>query len=485
MNIYDLTILEAHQWLKDKKCSSVELTNAILQRIEAVDPHVRAYITVCKEEALQAAKQADERIAKGDIDFLTGIPLSIKDLICTQGIKTTCASKMLENFIAPYDATVITKLKEKGAVIIGKVNLDEFAMGSTNEQSSFFPTHNPWNLDRIPGGSSGGSAASVAARLCFGSLGTDTGGSIRQPASHCGVVGVKPTYGRVSRYGATAFASSLDQIGPLGKTVADTALLLNTISGYDAKDSTSLNVSVPDFLSATNLPLKGKRIGLPKEYVENDQLHPEVRASVETAIQQLQSLGATLVDISLPHAVYAIAVYYVIAPCEASSNLSRYDGIRYGFRSPDGETLLDMYEKTRTQGFGPEVKRRILIGTYALSSGYYDAYYKKAALVRTKICQDFTQAFTQCDLIATPVAPTPAPPFNEKANPLTLYLQDTFTLSVNLVGIPALSVPCGFSKEGLPIGLQLMAPSFREEDLFAAAGHFEQATEHHTQKPAL
>jgi len=485
MDLYALTIFEAHQYLKEKKCSSVELVTSVLKRIAEVDGRVRAYLHVLEKEALTQALQADEKLAKGESTYLTGIPISIKDLICVKGTKTTCASKMLENFVAPYDATVIEKLKDAGAVIIGKVNLDEFAMGTTTENSAFFPTHNPWNLDHIPGGSSGGSAASVAADMCLGSLGSDTGGSIRQPASHCGVVGIKPTYGRVSRYGATAFASSLDQIGSLGKTVWDTAAILNCISGFDSKDAMSSKIAVPDYIQSIEKPLKGKRIGIPKEYAKNDQLHPEVRTKVEAAIKELVRLGATCVDISLPHSSYAVAVYCVIAPCEASSNLSQYDGIRYGYRSKEGDSLLEMYENTRREAFGAEVKRRILIGTFALSSGYYDAYYRKAALVREKICQDFDAAFKECDLIITPVAPTPAPKLGEKANPLTMYLQDIFTLSVNLTGLPAISVPCGLSKQGLPIGFQLIAPHFKEEDLFTAMGQFEKNTSHHTQKPVL
>jgi aspartyl-tRNA(Asn)/glutamyl-tRNA(Gln) amidotransferase subunit A len=485
MELYTLTIFEAHQYLKEKKCSSVELVTSVLKRINEVDGNIRAYITVSEKEALVQAAQADKQIAQGNGTYLTGIPISVKDLICTKNIRTTCASKMLENFISPYDATVIEKLNAAGAVMIGKTNLDEFAMGTTTENSAFFPTHNPWHLEHVPGGSSGGSAASVAADMCLGSLGSDTGGSIRQPASYCGVVGIKPTYGRVSRYGATAFASSLDQIGSLGKTVWDTAAILNVIAGFDSKDSTSSKNPVPDYTKAIEKPLAGKRIGIPKEYAHNDQLHPEVRTQVEAAIRELVRLGATCVDISLPHSPYAAAVYCVIAPCEASSNLSRYDGIQYGYRSKEGASLLDLYEKTRTEAFGPEVKRRILIGTCALSSGYYDAYYRKAALVRTKICQDFDQAFTQCDLIATPVAPSPAPRLGEKANPLTMYLQDEFILPANLTGLPAISIPCGISSAGLPIGFQLMAPHFKEEELFAVAGQFEKNTSHHTQKPLL
>jgi aspartyl-tRNA(Asn)/glutamyl-tRNA(Gln) amidotransferase subunit A len=386
----------------------------------------------------------------------------------------------------PYDATVIKKIKKAGAVIIGKLNMDEFAMGSSTENSGLKITHNPWDLDRIPGGSSGGSAAAVAADMCLGALGSDTGGSIRQPASHCGVVGMKPTYGRVSRFGLVAFASSLDQIGPLAKNITDCAYLLNTIAGHDSADSTSVAVDVPDYTASLNGDLKGLKIGIPKEYFITDGLDSEVAASVNSAIQRIEALGAERVEISLPHTEFAVAVYYVIAPSEASSNLARYDGVKYGFRDDADADLIGMYRKTRSRGFGPEVQRRIIIGTYCLSAGYYDAYYGKASQVRTLIMTDFHNAFDICDVILCPVAPTPAFKIGEKIDdPLTMYLSDIFTLSANLAGIPGMSIPCGFSKHGLPIGLQLMAKHFNEEMLFKIAYNFEQATDFHKRKPNI
>ena len=490
MELYELTIHKAHELLKQKKISSLELTRALLERIDAQDEKIGAYISIAGEMALDQAKIADDAIAKGRISTLTGIPVSIKDLICTKGIRTTCASKILENFVPFYDAFVIKKLKKENAVILGKVNMDEFAMGSSTENSAIKITRNPWDLSRIPGGSSGGSAASVAADLCLGSLGSDTGGSIRQPASHCGVVGLKPTYGRVSRFGLVAFASSLDQIGPLTKDVTDSAIMMNAISGYDRNDSTSVPLDVPDYTSFcafSAFPEKGPnglRVGIPKEFHSHKGLDPEVALAVKNAVKTLEDMGASSVEISLPHAEYAVAAYYVIAPAEASSNLARYDGVKYGFRDMTKKNLIEMYQGTRSHGFGDEVKRRIILGTYALSAGYYDAYYKKASQVRTLIIQDFQKAFEKCDVILSPVAPTPAFIIGKKTgDPLTMYLSDIFTLSANLAGIPGMSLPCGFSKTGLPIGLQIMGMHFNEEKIFRTAFNFEQATEFHNQKP--
>ncbi len=490
MKLHEFTLKDAHDQLKRKEISSTELTRAVLDRIQDVEENVGAYITLDADAALEQAAQADQVIADGNMAPLTGIPLSIKDLICTQGVRTTCASKILGSFVPPYDATVIEKLKRQTPVMIGKVNMDEFAMGSSTENSGMKITRNPWDLDCIPGGSSGGSAASVAADMCLGSLGSDTGGSIRQPASHCGVVGMKPTYGRVSRFGLVAFASSLDQIGPMTKTVIDSALLLNGIAGYDPRDSTSVNTDVPDFAADLNSGrssgLRGMKIGIPREYNTVSGIDPDVQSRVSAAIKVLESLGADCIEVSLPHSQYAVAAYYVIAPSEASANLSRYDGVKYGFRDMDAGNLLDMYQQTRSKGFGPEVQRRIIIGTYALSSGYYDAYYAKASKVRTLIMEDFKKVFETCDAIVSPVAPTPAFTIGEKVDdPLTMYLSDIFTLSANLAGIPGMSVPCGFSSNGLPIGLQIMGRAFDERTLLKVAYHYEQATDHHLQKPSL
>ncbi|MFA6009046.1 MAG: Asp-tRNA(Asn)/Glu-tRNA(Gln) amidotransferase subunit GatA [Desulfobacteraceae bacterium] len=486
MKLYKLTIHEAADLLQKKEIRPRELTASVFERIHSVENKIGAYITLTEEMALAQADQAEQAIMKGETNPLTGIPLSIKDLICTDGVKTTCASKILENFVPTYDATVIEHLKKHNAVFTGKVNMDEFAMGSTTEHSAFKSTVNPWNTKHNPGGSSGGSAASVAADMCLGSLGSDTGGSIRQPASHCGIVGLKPTYGRVSRYGLVAFASSLDQIGPLTKDVTDAALLLNAISGHDIKDSTSAPQDVPDFTKNLKSGVKGMRIGLPKEYFHTEGIDEDVRKSVEHAIETLKSLGAEFVDISLPHTEYAVASYYVIAPSEASSNLARYDGVKYGLRDMDQTELLSLYKESRSKGFGLEVKRRIIIGTYALSSGYYDAYYKKASQVRTLIMNDFKKAFDSCDLLLSPVSPSPAGVIGEHSDdPLKLYLSDIFTISANLAGLPALSVPCGFTKENLPVGLHLMGRHFDEETLLRAAYGFEQATDFHKARPAL
>ncbi len=486
MNLHELTIHEAQDLLKTKEISAVELTRAVLDRIQAVEPLVDAYITVTEALALKQAAAADKIIGQNTARALTGIPIAVKDLICTRGVATTCASKILENFIPPYDATVMKKLTAAGAVMTGKVNMDEFAMGSSTENSGIKITKNPWDRSRVPGGSSGGSAAAVAANMCLGALGSDTGGSIRQPASHCGVVGVKPTYGRVSRFGLVAFASSLDQIGPLARDVTDAAILMQTISGHDAKDSTSIDTPVPDFRAALTGEVKGLKIGIPEQYHALEGISPDVLSSVKKAMDFYRDAGAELVDVSLPHSQYAVAAYYLIAPAEASSNLARYDGVKYGARDTGAASLIDMYKNTRSAGFGPEVQRRILLGTYALSAGYYDAYYKKASQIRTLIKKDFETAFSACDILLSPVTPTPAFNIGENIDdPLTMYLSDIFTLSANLAGIPGLSVPCGFSNEGLPVGLQLMGNYFEETTILNAAYAFEQATDFHCRRPQL
>jgi aspartyl-tRNA(Asn)/glutamyl-tRNA(Gln) amidotransferase subunit A len=482
---FELTIAQAHERLTKREISSVELTRAVLDRITRVEPRVGAFITVTPEAALKQAEAADRRIAAGQILPLTGIPLAIKDLISTQGIRTTCASRILENYVPPYDATVITRLRNLDAVMVGKVNLDEFAMGSSTENSALQVTRNPWNPDYIPGGSSGGSAAAVAAGECLGALGSDTGGSIRQPAAHCGVVGLKPTYGRVSRYGLVAYASSLDQIGPMAKTVADCALLLQALAGYDPRDSTSVPREVPDYPASLNQGIQNCTIGIPKEYFVGG-LDPEVEQAIRQAVEVLEKEGARCLEIALPHTEYAIAVYYIIAMAEASSNLARYDGVKYGFRDRESRVLMDMVQKTRSLGFGPEVVRRILLGTYVLSAGYYDDYFRKASQVRTLIIQDFRQAFDQVDLILTPVAPSTAFRRGEKTNdPLQMYLTDIFTISANLAGIPGLALPCGFSSQGLPIGLQILGNHFEEEKILQAGSAFEQATDFHLRRPPL
>ena len=485
MKLYDLSIHELSDKLRSREVSSVEATTAMLDRIEATDGKVNAFITVTPEQALRDAEAADRRIAAGEADLLTGIPVALKDIFLTEGIRTTCASRILENFIPPYSATVWEKLKERGAVLIGKLNQDEFAMGSSTESSAFGATKNPWNLECIPGGSSGGSAAAIAARQATATLGTDTGGSIRQPASHCGCVGLKPTYGRVSRYGVIAYASSLDQVGPVTRDVTDCALMLSTIAGYDPKDSTSVDLPVPEYQKSLTAGVKGLKIGLPKEYFI-EGLDPDVRKTMDEAVATYLSLGAELVDVSLPHTDYAVACYYLIATAEASSNLARYDGVRFGHRNRDAGGLLDMYCRSREEGFGSEVKRRIMLGTYALSSGYYDAYYLKAQKVRTLIRNDFLKAFEQVDVILAPVAPTPAFKIGEKVNdPLQMYLSDIFTIPVNLAGTCGISVPAGFSGSGLPIGAQLIGRPFGEETILRAAYAFEQATEWHKRKAEL
>ncbi len=485
MDLYELTIHELHDKLKKREVSSVEATKSLLARIEAVEEKVKSFITITPEEALKNAAAADKRIASGDMDILTGIPIALKDIFLTKGITTTCASRILANFIPPYDATATEKLKERGMVLLGKLNQDEFAMGSSTETSWFGKTRNPWNPECIPGGSSGGSAAAIAARQATATLGTDTGGSIRQPASHCGCVGLKPTYGRVSRYGVIAFASSLDQVGPITRDVTDAAIMLGAVAGHDPKDSTSVDTPVPDYLKGLTGEVKGLRIGLPKEYFI-EGLDPDVKKAMDEAIATLRGLGAEFVEMSLPHTDYAIAVYYLVATAEASSNLARYDGVRFGHRNPDARGLLDMYMVSRDEGFGAEVKRRIMLGTYALSAGYYDAYYLKAQKVRTLIMQDFITAFEAVDLILTPVAPTPAFRLGEKAaDPLQMYLSDIFTIPVNLAGTCGISLPAGLSKDGFPIGLQLIGKHFGEETLLRAAHAFEQATEWHKKKAAI
>jgi aspartyl-tRNA(Asn)/glutamyl-tRNA(Gln) amidotransferase subunit A len=486
MTLHDLSLNEVSQLLRRREVSSVELTGAIFQRIDTVEPKIHAYITLMRERAMEEAREADLRLQKSDrVTPLTGVPIAIKDIFCTRGVLTTCGSKILENFKPPYDATVVGRLKEAGSVTVGKTNMDEFAMGSSNETSHYGIVHNPWDLEKIPGGSSGGSAAAVAAGECFGALGTDTGGSIRQPASLCGIVGIKPTYGRVSRYGMIAFASSLDQGGAFGREVRDCALMLQVMAGQDPKDSTSVPMPVPNYLENIRKGVQSLRVGVPREYFV-EGIDPEVEKGVRKAIQTLKELGAEIIDVSLPHTSCATAVYYIIAPSEASSNLARYDGVEYGFRFSGAKNLLEMYQKTRSLGFGDEVKRRIMIGTYALSSGYYDAYYRKAQQVRTLIRRDFDEAFNTCDLIATPTSPTAAFGIGEKASdPIQMYLSDIFTISCNLAGLPGISVPCGFNTQGLPLGLQLLGRPFDEERLFQAAYAFEQATDWHKQRPKL
>lgn len=484
MELYKLTIEEARKAIDKGEISPVELAEAVFKRIESVEGKIKAYVTITKEHALHQAKEAESKIKHGLKNILLGIPVAVKDNMCTQGIRTTCSSRILENFIPPYESTATNKLKEQGYILTGKTNLDEFAMGSSTENSAFAQTSNPWDVARVPGGSSGGSAAAVAADMCIAALGSDTGGSIRQPASFCGVVGLKPTYGRVSRYGLIAFASSLDQIGTITKTVKDSALLLNVISGHDNNDSTSADVPVPDFTSALGHDIKGMKIGIPKEYFI-EGMDKEIAESVNAAIRKLESLGAIPVEISLPHTEYAVAAYYILATSEASSNLARYDGVKYGLRV-QGSDLIDMYMNTRQAGFGAEVKRRIILGTYALSSGYYDAYYRKAQQVRTLIKQDFEKAFEKVDAIVTPTSPMPAFKIGEKTDdPLQMYLADIFTISVNLAGVPGISIPCGFTSQSLPVGLQVIGKHFDEETILKIAHAYEQATDWYKRKPSL
>ncbi len=475
MKPYELTIAQAMGKMDAGDLTAVELTRSCLARIEEVDSRLQAFITVDSEGALSQALEADKKRSEGTGGGLCGVPLSIKDLLCTKNLKTTCGSKALENYVPPYDATVVERIKKEGGVILGKVAMDEFAMGSTSETCAFGVPQNPHKKGHIAGGSSGGSAVSVASRECLGSLGSDTGGSIRQPASLCGVVGMKPTYGRVSRYGLTAFASSLDQVGPLSRDVTDCAILMNAISGHDRKDSTSVQKSSPDFTLSLKKGLDGVRVGIPEEYFSQGG-DPEVEKIVQNGVEILKDGGAEVVAVSLPHTEYCVAVYYIIASSEASSNLARYDGVLYGYRDHQADSLLDMYEHTRSKGFGAEVKRRILIGTYALSSGYYDAYYKKASQVRTLILNDYKDVFKKCDIIVSPVIPIPAWKVGEKSDdPLAMYLSDILTISANLAGIPGMSVPGGFTREGLPVGIQLQGNHFREEKLIQTAFHLEQS----------
>ena len=482
--LYDLTIDQARKLLQKKEISSVELTGSVLERISHVEERVHAFVTVTKEAALQQAQQADAHIKQGDASPLTGIPALIKDNMCTKGIRTTCSSHMLEKFVPPYNATVVERLNGAGMVMVGKGNMDEFAMGSSTEHSAFFATRNPWDLERVPGGSSGGPAASVAAGEALYSLGSDTGGSIRQPASFCGIVGLKPTYGLVSRFGLVAFGSSLDQIGPMTKDVTDAALVLNAIAGYDAKDSTSVDRPVPDYTKSLIPDLKGIKLGIPKEYLV-DGMENGVRDAINAAIAKLEQLGATVDrEVSLPNTKYALPVYYIIAPSEAMANLARYDGVKYGY-SHEGSNMWDAMEKTRGLGFGSEVKRRIILGTYALSAGYYDAYYVKAQKVRTLIRREFDEVFKRYDALITPTSPTTPFKVGEKTgDPLQMYLSDICTLPVNIAGTPGLSIPAGFS-DGLPVGMQIIGKPFSEETLFRVAYAYEQATEWHKQKPKL
>jgi aspartyl-tRNA(Asn)/glutamyl-tRNA(Gln) amidotransferase subunit A len=479
------TIHEAQQLLRSKKLSSVELTKVCLERINKVEPKVHALVTVTDELALSQAEKADRLIAKGDTNPLTGVPVVIKDNMCTKGVRTTCSSKMLENFVPPYEATVVEKLNSSGAVIMGKANMDEFAMGSSTEHSAFFTTHNPWDLSRVPGGSSGGSAVAVAADEAIYALGSDTGGSIRQPAGFCSVVGLKPTYGRVSRYGLVAFASSLDQIGPLTRDVTDCAIVLNAIAGYDNRDSTSAPYPVPDYTKCLKNDLKGLSIGVPKEYFVAG-MQAEVETSMRSAINKLEELGAKVdFEVSLPHTPHALAVYYIIAPSEASANLARYDGVKYGFSYQRTENMWEALEKTRQLGFGDEVKRRIMLGTYALSAGYYDAYYLKAQKVRTLIRREFDRAFEKYDALVTPTSPSVPFKIGEKLDdPLQMYLSDVFTIPINIAGLPAITIPGGFDN-GLPIGVQLIGKPFGEEAILRAAYAYEQATEWHKKRAKI
>ena len=483
-SLSNLTIHQARALLDKREISSVDLVESALDRVAQVEDKVKAFVTVTPELAIEQAKRADERIAKGDASPLTGIPMQLKDNMTTRGVVTTCSSKILENFIPPYDATVTKRLYEQSAVLVGKGNLDEFAMGSSTENSAFFPTRNPWNLNRVPGGSSGGPAAAVASSECIYSLGSDTGGSIRQPASLCGVVGLKPTYGLVSRYGLVAFASSLDQIGPITKDVTDCAIVMNAVAGHDPNDSTSLNVEIPDYTQYLDKDLKGLRIGAPSEYFV-EGMEPSVEDATRKSIAILRELGAEIVEISLPHTSYALAVYYILAPSECSANLARYDGVKYGFSDRDADTMWDALEQTRGIGFGPEVKRRVMLGSYALSAGYYDAFYLKAQRVRTIIRREFEQAFESLDAIVSATSPTVAFELGAKtSDPVQMYLSDVLTLPANIAGIPGISIPAGLS-EGLPIGFQILGKALGEQTIFRIAHALERATDWHTMRPNL
>ncbi len=483
MSLHEKSLRELSQDLHAKKISSVELTQYFLDRITTHDKALNCFVTVAAEHALAQAKTADTRLASGDVAALTGIPIAQKDIFCTNGIKTSCGSKMLDNFISPYDATVVDKMNQQGVVMLGKLNMDEFAMGSSNETSFYGPVKNPWNTECVPGGSSGGSAAAVAARLTPAATGTDTGGSIRQPAALCGLTGLKPTYGRVSRYGMIAFASSLDQAGPITQSAEDAAMILNAIAGFDLKDSTCVNRPVPDYTASLNDSLQGLKIGLPKEYF-GEGLDPDVGKVVHAAIDQYKQLGAELVEISLPNSSLAVPAYYVVAPAECSSNLSRFDGVRFGYRCKDPQDLEDLYKRSRGEGFGAEVKRRIMIGTYALSAGYYDAYYLKAQKVRQLISDDFKQAFQQVDVIMGPTSPSVAFRFGERSDdPISMYLSDIYTIAANLAGLPGMSIPAGFAHE-LPVGLQIIGNYFDEARLLNVAHQYQLNSDWHTQMPA-
>ncbi|SEQ61931.1 aspartyl/glutamyl-tRNA(Asn/Gln) amidotransferase subunit A [Amphritea atlantica] len=477
------TLAGLAQGLAAGEFSSVELTQSYLDRIKAEDGALNSFITVTEEQALSQAQAADQRRAAGEAGPFTGLPIAHKDIFCTEGVRTSCGSRMLDNFISPYNATVIENFNRAGAVSLGKTNMDEFAMGSSNESSFYGPARNPWNTECVPGGSSGGSAAAIAGGLVPGATGTDTGGSIRQPAALCGITGLKPTYGRVSRYGMIAYASSLDQGGPMARTAEDNAIMLNVMAGFDPKDSTSIDKAVPDYTLTLNDSLKGLKIGLPKEYF-SDEIDPQITAQVQAAIKEFEALGATVKEVSLPNSHLAIPAYYIIAPAEASSNLSRFDGVRYGYRCNDPVDLEDMYKRSRGEGFGEEVKRRIMVGTYALSEGFYDAYYKKALQIRRLIQQDFVNVLAEVDIIMGPTTPHPAFKLGEKtSDPVAMYMEDIFTISLNLAGMPGMSIPCGFAN-GLPVGLQLIGNYFAEERLLNAAHQFQQATDWHRQTPA-
>lgn len=485
MKLFNQPVHVLHDMLVNREVSAVELADSVFARIDEVEGDVKAYLTQTREAARKQAEIVDDKIARGEaISFLEGIPGAIKDNICTKGIKTTCASKMLENFVPPYQATVMEKINAENPVILGKLNMDEFAMGGSTENSAYYPTRNPWNMDCVPGGSSGGSAAAVAAGTAIWALGSDTGGSIRQPASFCGVVGMKPTYGRVSRYGLVAFASSLDQIGPITRDVTDCAHLLNVICGHDKNDSTSIDEAVPDFTESLISDVKGLKIGLPKEYFVKG-MDADVEEAVRKAIKQLEAMGAEVVEVSMPQTEYAVSAYYLIAPAEASTNLSRYDGVSYGERV-EGTDIVDMFKKTRSEKFGAEVKRRIVLGTYALSAGYYDAYYLKALKVRTLVKEEFDKAFAKVDVLITPTAPTVAYKIGDMiSDPMKMYLQDVCTIPANLAGLPAVSLPCGFDKKGMPIGLQIIGKPLDEATIIRTAYTFEQANEYHKQVAPL
>ncbi len=486
LRLLESTALQIQEKILSKEIRAKDVIKLFFERMKDIEPHVQAYITINEEDAIKKATEIDKKLERNEkLGLLAGIPIAIKDNICTKNLHTTCASKILKNFIPPYDAFAVKRLKEEDAIIVGKTNLDEFAMGSSTENSSFKITRNPWNYDYVPGGSSGGSTAAVAADLSFMALGSETGGSVRQPAALCGVVGVKPTYGRVSRYGLVAFGSSLDQIGTVTKDVRDAAVLLQVIAGHDLHDSTSAQVPVPDYANGIDSGVDGLKIGIPKEYFA-EGLNKDVDSAVKDALKIYKQLGAKIVDVSLPHTEYAVAVYYIVANAEASSNLARYDCVRYGYRTDRASGIIDMYCRTRSEGFGNEVKRRIMLGNYALSSGYYDAYYLKASKVRSLIKKDFDIAFEKVDCIICPTSPVPAFKIGERANnPLEMYLSDIYTIPANLAGIPGISIPCGFSKEGLPIGMQILARHFEEKKLLQIAYTFERKTDFHLKKPAL